>query len=75
MNWGELAHHIKEGMTREQRKSDVTVFDANDGEYHPCSSILVEEETDVLDKGHPFLTINQFLSLSPPSDTLLSTIK
>jgi hypothetical protein len=45
-------------MTREKRKSDVTVFDANDGEYHPCSAIRVEEETDVLDKGHPYLTIN-----------------
>jgi hypothetical protein len=58
MNWGELATHIKLNMTREQRKSDVTVFDANEGEYYPCSAIGVEEETDVLDKGHPYLTIN-----------------
>jgi hypothetical protein len=59
MNWGELATHIKLNMTREQRKSDVTVFDANDGEYLFCSAIRVEEEeTDVLGKGHPYLTIN-----------------
>jgi hypothetical protein len=58
MNWGELATHIQLNMTREQRKSDVTIFDSNDGEYHPCSAIRVEEETDVLDKGHPYLSIN-----------------
>jgi hypothetical protein len=57
MNWGELAHYIKDGMTREQRMSDVTVFDAKEGEYHPCPAICVEEETDVLDKGHPYLKI------------------
>ena len=62
MNWGELAIHIQLNMTREQRKSDVTVFDGNEGEYYPCPTIRVAEETDVLDKGHPYLEINQFLT-------------
>ena len=46
-------------MTDEQLEQDITVLDKNTDEYFPVGSIVKETETDVLDKGHVVLTINQ----------------
>jgi hypothetical protein len=44
-------------MTKEQRNQNVTIHDKSVDEYLPVSSISFSEETDVLDKGHAFLSI------------------
>jgi hypothetical protein len=46
-------------IVAEQLEQDITVLDKNTDEYFPVGSIVKETETDVLDKGHVVLTINQ----------------
>jgi hypothetical protein len=43
--------------TPEQRNSDVTFFDGNEGEFGAITSVEFAdpEEDDVLDPGHPYL--------------------
>jgi len=57
MTWNDLKYKILD-MTEEQRKTDVTFLDPNDGEYYKIMKLYFakEEDTDVLDPGHPFLT-------------------
>ena len=55
MTWKELAKKIQTELTEEQQDTDVTFFDANNGEFYPCRSLDINEFSDVLDEGHPFL--------------------
>lgn len=60
MTWKELQEHI-EVMDEEQTNSDVTVYFAEQDEYHPLlagsKELTFAPHTDVLDKNHPFLII------------------
>lgn len=42
-------------LTPEQLMMDVTVYSAADDEYRPAGGLNITYETDVLDKGHPFI--------------------
>ena len=55
MTYKELKAHI-EVMDDEQLDQDVTVRDVNIDETFKILGIEFEEEDDVLDKNHPFLT-------------------
>jgi hypothetical protein len=45
-------------MTPEQRKQDVTIYIRSNDEYFPMlGDVVITEETDTLDKGHPYLQI------------------
>ena len=57
MTWDELRAHI-EAMDKEQRKSDVTVYNANIDEYFAVNEIDFSPVDDVLDKNHPFLVFD-----------------
>ena len=56
MTWGELAEKIA-AMNTEQRGTDVTFFDSNDGEFGAIVGLRFtdEKETDQLDHNHPYL--------------------
>lgn len=56
MTYRELAEQLAH-LNDEQLDSDVTVYDTNQDEYFGCYELVLrfEEETDVLDEGHPFL--------------------
>jgi len=54
MTYKELAMEIAK-FNKEQLLQDVTVFNTFDQEYFPVRYIETEEETDVLNKGHPYL--------------------
>ena len=56
MTYKELADHIAV-MDEEQRNSDVTIYDGGEDEYYPVFGIDFSPEDDVLDKNHPFLTV------------------
>jgi len=45
-------------MTEEQKQMDVVVFNANSEEYSCVVAVENEDQTDVLDKEHPFLVID-----------------
>ena len=47
-----------ETLTEEQLDCDLTLYDPNEQEYYPADlKMEVTKDTDVLDKGHPFLDI------------------
>ena len=56
--WNDLKAKI-EAMTDEQRNTDVTLFDDNDGEF--CRLLFLsftnknDDNGDVLDDNHPYL--------------------
>ena len=57
LTWAELRDKIDE-MPEEQQNTDVTMFDGNEDEfYRLCELKFTEEdECDVLDPNHPYLT-------------------
>ena len=55
ITYRELLEKLKT-LSSEQLDSDATV--KIDDEYHAINSYREEEETDVLDKGHPFLEVS-----------------
>jgi len=56
MTWEELKQKIN-GMTEEQKQTDVTFYDECGNFFGVKSLEFADEETcDVLDHGHPFLT-------------------
>ena len=59
MTWEELSLAIRD-MDHDKRKTNVTVFDPNEGEFYPVSTLVFAdpEEIDVLDAGHPFMNIS-----------------
>jgi hypothetical protein len=60
MTYNELASMIKNHMTVEQRNQDVTIF-VPEGfradEYYPAAVAYTAVDCDVLDEGHPIITI------------------
>ena len=44
-------------MSDTQKGGDVTIYDASANEFLSCDKLRVATETDVLDKGHPYLEI------------------
>jgi hypothetical protein len=44
-----------EKMSEYQKDMDVTMFDPNDEEYYALCKLSFTDETDVLDKQHPYL--------------------
>lgn len=57
LTWADLQEKISK-MSPEQRNTDVTMFDTNDGEFFKlCELRFTEPECDVLDGNHPFLTV------------------
>ena len=61
LTWAELKEKI-EGMDEEWQNADVTIFDQNDGEFYGLCELLFVDETDILDKGHPYLTTFEYLN-------------
>ena len=58
MTWMDLKAQIDE-MTEEQRYTDVTVYDPADMEFYPViGQIKLNENSDVLDEGHPFIVVS-----------------
>ena len=62
MTWKQLATNIND-LTPEQQNTDVTVYVGADDEFFPLgekSKVFLQicTETDVLDKGDPFLSID-----------------
>lgn len=55
MTWDELAEMISE-MTHEQAHTDVTIS-LGDDEFIGVSELAINEGDDVLDDGHPYLTL------------------
>lgn len=57
MTYKELAAMIGI-MNDEQQSCDATVYLSETDEYLPVNKVGVQDEDDVLDKNHPFLTID-----------------
>lgn len=57
MTYKDLALKIL-ALEQEQQDTDVTVRINQSGEYFPAFGFAITEETDILDTGHPFLTVN-----------------
>ena len=55
MTWRSLLDTL---VLHERLDDSVTVYDAAEGEYYPADLIEFEEDDDVLDKGHMFISIN-----------------
>ena len=57
MTWKDLSNKINT-MTDEQKNTDVTFFDNNDGEFFALGNLLFTNENncDILDHDHPYLT-------------------
>jgi len=55
MTYNDLANMIRDGMTEEQRQSDVTICTPNDEFY--ASRLRFQDIDDVLDAGHPYLCL------------------
>lgn len=48
-----------QSMPDDRLDDDVTVFDGNEGEFLPVNGTeIADDECDVLDEGHLYLTIN-----------------
>jgi hypothetical protein len=44
-------------IPKERLDDNITIFNSNDGEFYPVTRIeIAGDETDVLDKGHVYLT-------------------
>ena len=56
MTWKELKAHI-EVMDEEQINTDVIIYLERADEFLPVKSIDFTDETNVLDKNHPFIKI------------------
>lgn len=56
MTYQQLFDYLK-NLSKEDLAKNVTVFDSNNGEFMPVSSVNVTTEEDILDAGHPFLEI------------------
>ena len=56
MTWTELRDKIN-NMSEEQRNTDVTFFDSNEGEFFALCRLNFTSEDDVLDKNHPYLEV------------------
>lgn len=54
MTYRKLAEWISR-LNENQKDCDVTAFLSGQEEYIPLESVFCEEETDVLDEGHPVL--------------------
>ena len=58
---GEVYDHCTvcdyERVITEQLNCDVTIYDDSEDEYYPVFGIDFSPEDDVLDKNHPFLTV------------------
>jgi hypothetical protein len=46
-------------LPEDRLDDNISVYDAEDGEYYPVQEIETEPEDDVLDKGHVFLIIKK----------------
>jgi hypothetical protein len=59
MTYKQLAEHILNDFSEEQKESDVSVFVKAVDEFYPLDQICIAEEelVDVLDDGHPFLMV------------------
>jgi hypothetical protein len=55
MTWKELAQKIND-LSEEQKNTDVTFYDTNDGQFYALRSFLIADKNeDVIDPGHPFM--------------------
>jgi hypothetical protein len=53
MTWQQLY----DALTPEQRQTDVTVYQYSADEYYPTFGLKFAEFDDVLDAGHPYITV------------------
>lgn len=58
ITYRELAQYINDMLTEEQKDLDVSIYLTNTDEYFSCTGTSIQEETDILDKDHPYLTID-----------------
>lgn len=60
MTYKELKNQL-DALTAEQLDMDVTIYDVENDEFCGCYSpnIQINTSDDVLDEGHPYLTIKK----------------
>ena len=60
MTWGELLEVLHENFLHGDKDLDdnVTVYNAEEGEFYPADTIEFTESDDILDAGHMFISIN-----------------
>ena len=60
MTWNDLYMVIHEKGLADQNfmHDNVTVYDAEEGEFYPADTIAFEESDDIIDAGHMFISIN-----------------
>ena len=58
MTYGELLNELSL-LDTEELNQDVTIFDSNCEEFFPVKSLDKTTETDILDAGHLFLTVEE----------------
>lgn len=46
---------VLSGLTDEELDCDMVVHDMDGDEYHPVAGVGVDDTSDVLDAGHPYL--------------------
>jgi hypothetical protein len=56
MTFQELYEWLEE-MGEDARQNHATVYYPGEDEYHCVDSVKFEEETDVLDEGHPVIVL------------------
>lgn len=44
-------------LSDDQKNSDVTIFDGDQGEFLPAKKLEITSENDILEENHPFITI------------------
>jgi hypothetical protein len=57
ITYKELANLILHEMSPEQQEQDITIFVPGVDEYYPATLAFTDDDCDVLDPGHPILTL------------------